>query len=205
MFPVGYISGLRDEGFVASYERIISMGEEFRTFLKGLESAAKFRVIVEDERLLGGIGKFMKVFPEYIKVLREEQFVRTCGRIADLSEASRIFLKRLESAVKFQVIVEDERLLGSIGKLMEFLPRYIKVLKEEQFVRTCRRIADLSDASRAFLIELGSVSKFKIIMEDEYLVENIDKLMRSADHIKRSKEAGFAEICRGIVTGSRED
>jgi hypothetical protein len=207
MFPVGYISGLREEGFVASYEKIVSMEDESRGFLIGLESADKFKVIVEDDHLARDIGK-IAVFPykRYIGNL-EEQFEIICRKFLGLSENAQDFLARLGSVPKFQVIMEDEQLVESMGKLMEFTLEYISGLGEEHFAQqTYGRIIELGEGSRAFLKGLRSARKFQVIMEDERLVESIGKLMEfTLEYISGLGDESFAQTCGRIIIELREE
>jgi phosphoribosyl-ATP pyrophosphohydrolase len=114
-----YIDSLTLQQFRTIYERIVVMPEEARNFLIELRSSDKFEVIVESEQLVWHIGKIMKFSSEYIAALSNDKFARTIERILMLPIVAQDFLLRLESAVKFKIIMEEEYLSENVSQLSE--------------------------------------------------------------------------------------
>jgi hypothetical protein len=200
IFPVAYISGLDGGQFGGICRSILGMEEESRDFLKGLDSVAKFKVIMEDEGLVRDIDK-IAVFPvAYISDLDIGQFGGICRSILGMKEESRAFLKGLGSVAKFKIIVEDKSLVRDIDNIAAFPVEYIRVLDDEEFAQTCVRIVEMSEGVRGFLIELKCADKFKAIVEKGQLIRDIDKIaVFSLGYIKGLSEDQFAQTCVRIV------
>jgi hypothetical protein len=202
--------------FLTGYEGVKLSEVKIRKLLELHASAKRFFISLSDRerevimrefvseapgnRDLIACINILMIFPEYIAVLNDDQFAIAYERTAVIAIGARAFLGELRSSIKFKVIMEDAQLSFNIYKLMRFSSEYVAALDDDQFAMAYEMIVTMGGGARAFLEELRSFVKFKIIVESAQLLFNIYKLMRfSSEYIATLDDDQFAIACARIV------